>query len=140
MRDFAFFAGIWSLGALVGALLMYMATGFLGPPDFDTMRRMAAYVGCVPGIAVLSWAAYRYFTLGYKTFGVSDSLKASGVLLVVLPLTAWLAYPYLHQRIGQATGGWEWQCSARGCEWSRAGASPTSTLPQPTPGFGQKRR
>lgn len=109
----------FAIGILAGAILMYIATGFIGPPTFERMRWMATLMALIPGLLLGLTALYRYRTEDHYTFSMRDALRYGSVLMVLLPLVVWLGYPHVHAAIGRTTGGWTLRCTSLGCEWAQ---------------------
>lgn len=108
---------VFVTGFSLGALLMFIGMGFVGPPSFERMRLIATASATIPGIGIALYGLYRRFVEKYTSYHMMDVVRIGAVFFVLLPLVAWLGYPSLHAAIGQRSDGWDWRCSAQGCGW-----------------------
>lgn len=135
MRDFWRSFGpaitVFVIGVMVGSVVSYWLSGVIGPPDFDRMRQLVTALSALPGLVVLSIAAYWYITERMMSASLREALRTGIILLLVLPPLGWYAYPAVHSRwVPQR--GYEYRCTAQGCSWVQGGAG-TSAPQQSAP-------
>lgn len=105
------------MGLILGALLLYLSMGFIGPPSFEQMRLVATAAALVPGVLIALYGLYRRFVEKYTSYHMRDVMLMGSMFLVLLPLVVWLGYPSVHAYVARNTEGWTWRCSSQGCGW-----------------------
>ena len=108
---------------VLAVLLGYAGSAFMEPPNFAGLRWIAVLILALPGLYYLARATQEFIADRVFSEEIRNRMIGGALAIATGAGVAWLVYPQVHARY-MPTGGWTWNCSNRGCEWTR-GPAPT---------------
>ncbi len=103
----------------VGALVAYLASAYLGPPQPNHVRVGVCALAVMPGLLLFIVGVGRRFRDGFATFVTYNYRIAGALLCVLLPLAVWITYPLVTTHFVLPMHEWAFQCTNGDCRWHK---------------------